>query len=95
MHDQYKNRLYIFICTHRDLNKVLFMYMCIHEDENNILFISMCMHEDINAKPMKPLWTIDGLARFGGDAYTMRTAASAMSEGVKSGRRLPLDCFWK
>lgn len=60
-----------------DLNKVLFICMCIHEDKNNVLFISMCMHErinkigynfmcmheDMNAKPMKPLWTIDGLAR--------------------------------
>ncbi|PNE29589.1 hypothetical protein BHU09_00685 [Tannerella sp. oral taxon 808] len=63
MHDHYKNRLYILICTHGDLNKVLFIYMCIHEDENNVLFISMCMHENMNEKPMKPLWTIDGLAR--------------------------------
>ena len=64
MHNQYKNILYILMCIQEDNNKILSISMCMHERINKIVYNLMCMHEDMNEKPMKPLWTIDGLARF-------------------------------
>lgn len=51
------------MCIQEDNNKILSISMCMHERINKIVYNLMCMHENMNAKPMKPLWTIDGLAR--------------------------------